>query len=157
VNLKINKFNEILFVHKLLDINILKIKQTYIERLSLHCTSYMWVNISHCEETSLLRYGTTLKKAASWVDACALGAFYWLAFNDTLLSSLLLEELAAIMCSRCTINFPLCIYTNLMNIWINNFDFLKNNSAASPLYEKVPKSFNPINRQHICHNLIDFI
>jgi hypothetical protein len=39
-----------------------------------------------------------------------------------LFSSSLLEELAMIMCSLRAIDFPLCIYTNLMNIWINNFD-----------------------------------
>jgi hypothetical protein len=34
VNLKIDKINEILVVHKLLNTNKLKAKQTYIERLS---------------------------------------------------------------------------------------------------------------------------
>jgi len=34
VNLKIDRFNEILFVQKLLNINQLKAKQTYIERSS---------------------------------------------------------------------------------------------------------------------------
>ena len=34
VNLKINKINEILVIHKLLNTNQLKAKQTYIERLS---------------------------------------------------------------------------------------------------------------------------
>jgi hypothetical protein len=43
-----------------------------------------------------------------------------------MLSSLLLEEIAAIICSRRSIDFFLCIYTNLMNICINNFNFLKN-------------------------------
>jgi hypothetical protein len=42
-----------------------------------------------------------------------------------LLSSSLLEELAAIMCSQRVVIFSLCIYTNLINIYIINFDFKK--------------------------------
>jgi predicted transcriptional regulator YheO len=42
MNLKIDKFNEILFfLYKLLKINQLKAKQTYIERLSFQCASYL--------------------------------------------------------------------------------------------------------------------
>jgi hypothetical protein len=96
VNLKIDKINEILVVYKLLNTNKLKAKQTYIERLSFQCTSYLRVNGSHCEGTLPLRCGTTLEEAASWVDA---NASSWSASNDTLLSSLLLEQLATIMCS----------------------------------------------------------
>jgi hypothetical protein len=52
------------------------------------------------------------------------------------LSSSLLEELAVIMCSRRAIDLPLCIYTNLMNICIINFDFKKNKfSNTSPILE----------------------
>jgi len=40
VNFKIDKFNEILFVHKLLNISQLKAKQTYIERSSFHYALY---------------------------------------------------------------------------------------------------------------------
>jgi len=36
INLKINKFNEILFVHKWLNINQLKAHQTYIKRSSFY-------------------------------------------------------------------------------------------------------------------------
>jgi hypothetical protein len=52
MNLKINKFNEILFVHKLLNIKQLKAHQTYIERLSFYCILYLRVNGSYCEGTS---------------------------------------------------------------------------------------------------------
>jgi hypothetical protein len=41
VKLKIDKFNEILFVYKLLNINQLKAKQIYIERLSFQYASYL--------------------------------------------------------------------------------------------------------------------
>jgi hypothetical protein len=44
VNLKINKINEILVVHKLLNTNQLKSKQTYIERLSFQCVLYLQEN-----------------------------------------------------------------------------------------------------------------
>jgi hypothetical protein len=103
VNLKIDKINEILVVHKLLNTNKLKAKKTYIERLSFQCTSYLWVNGSCYEGTLPLRCGTTLEEAVSWVDV---GASSWLASNDMLLSSLLLEQLAAIVCSF----FPMHLY-----------------------------------------------
>jgi len=41
VNLKIDKINEILVIHKLLQTNQLKSKQTYIEKLSFQCASYL--------------------------------------------------------------------------------------------------------------------
>jgi hypothetical protein len=41
VNLKIDKINEILVVHKLLNTNQLKSKQTYIKMSSFQCTSYL--------------------------------------------------------------------------------------------------------------------
>jgi hypothetical protein len=44
MNLKIDKINEILVVHKLLNTNKLKTKQTYIERLSFQWASYLQVN-----------------------------------------------------------------------------------------------------------------
>jgi hypothetical protein len=65
VNLKIDKFNEILFVHKLLNTNQFKAKQIYIERSSFQCASYLRVYGSRCEGTPPLRCGTTLEKAAS--------------------------------------------------------------------------------------------
>jgi len=65
VNLKINKFNEILFVHKLLNTNQLKAKQTYIKGSSFQCASCLWVNGSHYEGTPPLRCGTTLEEATS--------------------------------------------------------------------------------------------
>jgi hypothetical protein len=65
VNQKIDKINEILVVHKLLNTNKLKAKQTYIERLSFQYTSYLWVNGSFCKGTPPLRCGTTLEEAAS--------------------------------------------------------------------------------------------
>jgi hypothetical protein len=64
-----------------------------------------------CEGTLPLCCSIALEKAALWVDACASGASFWSAPNDTLLLSSLLEELAVILCSRCAIDFPLCIYT----------------------------------------------
>jgi hypothetical protein len=65
VNMKIDKFNEILFVHKLLNTNQLKVKQTYIERSYFQYVSYLGVNGSHCEGTLPLRCGTTLEEATS--------------------------------------------------------------------------------------------
>ena len=47
MNMKMNKINKILVVHKLLYINKLKAKQIYIERESFQCTSYLRVNGSH--------------------------------------------------------------------------------------------------------------
>jgi hypothetical protein len=44
VNLKINKINEILVVHKLLNTNQLKSKQTYIEMSSFPYASYLREN-----------------------------------------------------------------------------------------------------------------
>jgi len=146
VNLKIDKFNEILFVHTFLNINQLKAKQTYIERLSFHYALYLRLNGFRYEGTPPLCCRTALEEVVSWVDACALGASSWSELNDMLFSSSLLEELAMIMCSLRAIDFPLCIYTNLMNIWINNFDLKKNNLATSPLYGKLPKIFNPANK-----------
>jgi hypothetical protein len=80
------------------------------------------MNGSRYERTLPLGCGTTLEKAVSWVDV---GGSSWLAPNDTLLSSSLLEELAAIMCSRRALDFTIYIYTNLMNICIINFDLFK--------------------------------
>ena len=65
VNLQIDKFNEILFVHKLLNVNQLKAKQTYIEMLYFHCDLYLRVNESRCERTPPLCCGTALEEAAS--------------------------------------------------------------------------------------------
>jgi hypothetical protein len=142
----------------LLNINQLKAKQTYIERLSFQCASYLQVNGTCCKETPPLLCETALEKAASWVDACASGASYWSTSNDTLLLSSLLEKLATIICSRHAIDFSLCIYTILMNIWTNNFEFLLYKKSTAPsLYQKLPKIFNPANRQHICHKPIDFV
>ena len=121
VNLKINKINEILVVHKLLNTKKLKAKQTYIERLSFQYAMYFQVIWLRCQRTPPLHCETTLEEAVSCVDV---GASSYLAPND-MLSSLLLEELAAIMCSWCEVDFSLCIYTNLMNISIINFHFLK--------------------------------
>jgi hypothetical protein len=118
VNLKIDKINEIL-VHKLLNTNQLKEKQTYIKRSSFQCISYLHMNRFRSEGTSPLRCGTTLVEAALWVDASASS---WSTPND-MLSSSLLEELVAIICPRRAVDFSLCIYTNLMNICINNFNF----------------------------------
>jgi hypothetical protein len=53
VNLKLDKFNKIFFVHILLNINQLKTKQTYIERSSFQCVLYLWMNGSRCEGTLL--------------------------------------------------------------------------------------------------------
>jgi hypothetical protein len=71
VNLKIDKINEILVVHKLLNTNQLKVKQTYIEMSFFQYASYLRVNGSCCEGTPPLHYGTTLEEAASCVDAGA--------------------------------------------------------------------------------------
>jgi hypothetical protein len=65
VNLKINKFNEILFVHKLLNINQLRAKQTYIEKSSFHYASYLRVNGSRYEGALPRYYGIALEEAAS--------------------------------------------------------------------------------------------
>ena len=65
VNLKIDNFNEILFVHKLLNINQLKAKQTCIERSSFQCTSYLQLNGSYYEGIPLLHCGTALEEAVS--------------------------------------------------------------------------------------------
>jgi len=66
VNLKLDKFNEILFVHKLLNINQLKAKKkTYIEMLSFHYASYLQMNGSLYKATFPLNYGITLEEAAS--------------------------------------------------------------------------------------------
>jgi hypothetical protein len=131
VNIKIDKINEILVIHKLLNTNQLKAKQSYIERSSFQYALYLRVNGSCCEGTLPLCCGIVLEEAASWVD---IDASFWLAPNDTLSSSLL-EDLTVIMCSRRAVDFPLCIYTNLMNIYIINFSFFKKtNSAAPPLY-----------------------
>jgi hypothetical protein len=155
VNLKIDKINEILVGHKLLNTNQLKgKKKSYIEKSSFQWASYLQVNGSRCEETLTLHCGTALEEAASWVDA---GVSSWSVPNDTLLSSSLLEELVVIMCSRHVVYFTLYIYTNLMNICIINFDILKKHSAAPPLYYRLPKIFNPANIQNICHKPVDFI
>ena len=126
LNLKIDKINEILVVHKLLHTNKLKAKQTYIERLPFQCTSYLQVNRSHYEGTLPLRYGTTLEEAASWFDESA--------FSCITLSSSLLEQLAVIMYSQREVDFSPCIYINLMNICIINFDYFLKKLAAPPLY-----------------------
>jgi hypothetical protein len=99
--------------------------------------------------------GIAVDEAASWVDACASNASSWSAPNDSWLLLSLLKELAMILCSQCAIDFSLGIYTNLHKK--KQFWFLKNNSAAPPLYNKLPEIFNPANRQHICHKPIDFI
>jgi len=65
VNLKIDKFNEIVFVHKFLNINQLKVKQTYIERLSFYCVLYLRLNESRYEGTPPLRCRITLEEAVS--------------------------------------------------------------------------------------------
>jgi len=152
VNLKIDTINEILVVYKLLNTNKLKAKQTYIERSSFQCASYLRVNGPRCDGIPPLRCGIILEEAASWVDT---GASSWSAPND-MLSSLLQEELAAIMCSQRAVDFPLCIYTNLMNICIINFDYFFKKLAAPPLYWRLPRIFNPANIQNICHKPIDF-
>jgi hypothetical protein len=123
VNLKINKINEILVVHKLLNTNQLKSKQTYIEMSSFPYASYLRENWPRYEGTPPLRRGTALEEAASWVDA---SAFSWSTPNDT--SSSLLEELATIIYSRRAVDFVLRIYTNLMYNYIIKlkFNFLKN-------------------------------
>jgi hypothetical protein len=123
VNLKINKINEILLIHKLLNTNQLKSKQTYIERSSFPYASYLQENWPRFKETSPLRRGTVMEEAASWVD---ISAFFWLTPNDT--SSSLLEELVTIIYSRCTVDYVPRIYTNLMYNYIIKlkFNFLKN-------------------------------
>jgi len=78
MNLKINKINEILVVHKLFNINKLKAKQTYIERLSFQCVLYLRVNWSHCEGISPLCCGTALKKIVSGIDV---GTSSWLTIT----------------------------------------------------------------------------
>jgi len=94
-----------------------------------------------------------LEETVSWVNA---GASSWSAPNDT--SSSLLEELVVIMCSWHAVDFVLRIYTNLMYNYIIKFDFFKkNNSAAPPLYRRLPKMFKPANIQNICHKPVDFI
>jgi hypothetical protein len=65
VNLKIDKFNEILFIHTFLNINQLKAKQTYIERLSFHCALYLRLNGFRYEGTPPLRCRTTLEEVVS--------------------------------------------------------------------------------------------
>jgi hypothetical protein len=65
MNLKIDKINEILVVHKLLNTNQLKRKQTYIGRSSFQCASYLRVNESLYEGTPPLRCGTVREEAAS--------------------------------------------------------------------------------------------
>jgi hypothetical protein len=118
VNLKINKINEILVVHKLLNTNQLKSKQTYIERSSFPYASYLQENWPRFEGTSPLRRGTAMEEAVSWVDA---GAFFWSTPNDT--SSSLLEELATIIYSRCAVDYVPRIYTNLMYNYIIKLKF----------------------------------
>jgi len=61
MNLKINKINEILVVHKLLNTNQLKSKQTYIERSSFQYASYLRVNWYYYEGTPPLRCETYIK------------------------------------------------------------------------------------------------
>jgi hypothetical protein len=94
-------------------------------------------------------------RRASWVDARASCVSSWSIANDTLFSSSLLEELPVIYLGR-AINFPLCIYTKLINIWIKNF-IKKKKFSNTPLYYKLPKIFNSANVQHICHKPVDFI
>jgi len=63
VNLKLDKFNEILFFFiKLLNMS------------SFHCTVYLHVNETHYEGTSPWHYSIALDKATSWVDNCASSA-----------------------------------------------------------------------------------
>jgi hypothetical protein len=104
-----------------------KTKQTYIERSSFQCASYLQVNWPSCEGTPPLCYGTTLEEAASQV---AVGASSWSASKDT--STSLLEELAANICSWRAVYFVLHIYTNLMNNYIIKFDYLKKNRQHLP-------------------------
>jgi hypothetical protein len=85
-----------------------KSKQTYIERSSFHCASYLWVNWLRCEGTPLMHCETVLEEVASVGGACASS---WLAPKD--MSSSLLEELAATLCERQTVDFVLRIYTIL--------------------------------------------
>jgi len=131
VNFTLHKFNEIIFVHKLLNINQLKARQTYTERSSFHYLSYLWVNGSRYEGTPLLRCCIALDEAVSWVNACASGASSWSAPHNSCLSLSLLEELAAILYSQHAINFPSGIYTNLWKK--KQFWFLKK-MVALPLY-----------------------
>ena len=132
VNFTLDKFNEIIFVHKLLKINQLKARQTYTERSSFHCLSYLWVNGSRYEGTPFLCCGIALHEAVSWVDACASGVSFWSAPNDSWLSLSLLEELTMIMCSQHAINFPSGMYTNLKQFW-----FFKKNGGTSPIHGRV--------------------
>jgi hypothetical protein len=123
MNLKIDKINEILVVHKLLNTNQLKSKQTYIERSSFQCISYLRENWPRCEGTLSLCCGTALEETTSWSYA---GTSSWLAPND--MSSSLLEELTVIIYLWRAIDFVLCIYINLMYNYIIKFkfDFKKN-------------------------------
>jgi hypothetical protein len=136
VNLKLDKFNEIIFVHKLLNINQLKARKIYIVRLSFHCPLYIWVNGSRYEGTSFLHCDITLNEAILWVDGCASGASYWLPPNELWLSLSLLEELALIQCSQRAINFSSGTYINLWKK-LNNFDFFKKIGSTSPIYGRV--------------------
>jgi len=98
-----------LIVHKLCyNLKKLKPKQTYIERSSFHCASYLRVNWFRCEGTPPLRCETALEEAAS-IDGA--GASSWWEPND--MSSSLLEELAATLCERQDVDFVLRIYTIL--------------------------------------------
>jgi hypothetical protein len=110
VELKLYLFNKIIL--KKIIKHIVKAKQTYIERSFFHYASYLQVNGSHCKSTLPWCSGITLDDPTSWVDACASGVYSWLAPNNSWLSTLLLEELVAIMSSQCVIDFSLGIYTN---------------------------------------------
>jgi len=133
--------------------NKLKPKQTYIERSSFQCASYLWVNWPHCEGTPPLHYETTLEEAASWVAACISS---WSALKDT--SSSLLEELAVTICSWPTVDFVLHIYKNLMNNYLIKFDYFKKIQQHLPYTRDYPKFSNlQILTIYICHKPIDFI
>ena len=113
VNLKLDKFNEILFFSKIIKHVIVKAKQLPLKYcFSIAPHTCMWMDLT-VKEPSPLYCSIALAEAVSWVNACASDASSWLAPNDSSLSLSLLKELATILSSQRAINFSLDIYTNL--------------------------------------------
>jgi hypothetical protein len=132
MNLKLDKFKEILFVQKLVNMSLSKQnKLTLKGHPSTTPRTYRWMDPT--VKVPLLYCGIPLDEATSWVDVCASGASSWSAFNDSWLSLSLLKELAVISCSWRAIDFPLGIYTNLRKQNKQFWYFLKKTFGSTPL------------------------
>jgi len=114
-NLKINKINEILISCSQITLKEKKSKQTYIERSSFQCASYLQVNWPRYEGTLPLHCGTALKEEASQVAA---GASSWSAHVIIVIRRTSYDHVLTTCCWFCS-----TYHTNLMNNYIIKFNF----------------------------------